>query len=78
MKESGIIEDLETFWKIFREIISSVKIPFTGEPLKGIQIMGFLETRVLDFENVIILITYSSNDLEIAVSYYRAGTFLHH
>lgn len=55
MKESEIVPDLETFWKIFREIISSVKIPFTGEPLKGLQVMGFLETRVLDFDNVIIL-----------------------
>ena len=55
LKENEIVKDLETFWKIFREIISSVKIPFTGEPLKGLQIMGFLETRVLDFDNVIIL-----------------------
>ena len=55
IRDSEISMDLETFWKIFREIISSVKIPFTGEPLKGLQVMGFLETRVLDFENVIIL-----------------------
>ena len=55
LKEREIVVDLETFWKIFREIITSVKIPFTGEPLKGLQIMGFLETRVLDFDNVIIL-----------------------
>ncbi len=55
MQGSTVITDIETFWKIFREIVSSVKIPFTGEPLKGLQVMGFLETRVLDFENVIIL-----------------------
>ena len=55
IKENEIISDLETFWKIFREIVSSVKIPFSGEPLKGLQIMGFLETRVLDFDNVIVL-----------------------
>lgn len=46
---------LETFWYLFREIIYSSKIPFTGEPLKGLQVMGFLETRVLDFDNVILL-----------------------
>jgi RecB family exonuclease len=47
--------ELETSWFLFREIIQSVKIPFTGEPLKGLQVMGFLETRVLDFDHVILL-----------------------
>ena len=32
-----------------------VKIPFSGEPLSGLQILGVLETRLLDFENLIIL-----------------------
>ena len=54
-KENDIEVDIQTFRKIFRELISTVKIPFTGEPLKGLQIMGFLETRVLDFDHVIVL-----------------------
>lgn len=45
----------EILWNLFNEITASVRIPFSGEPLNGLQIMGFLETRALDFENVIIL-----------------------
>jgi len=46
---------IDTFWKIFREIIQTVTLPFTGEPLRGLQIMGFLETRTLDFDNLFVL-----------------------
>jgi CRISPR/Cas system-associated exonuclease Cas4 (RecB family) len=45
----------QTFVKLFRQIIQTLRLPFTGEPLKGLQIMGVLETRNLDFENVFIL-----------------------
>lgn len=44
----------ETAWQIARKILRSIKIPFSGEPVRGLQVMGFLETRALDFENVII------------------------
>lgn len=53
--QNGFEVSVQTFRKIFREIISSVRIPFTGEPLKGLQVMGFLETRVLDFDRLIVL-----------------------
>lgn len=33
----------------------SLSIPFEGEPLSGLQVMGVLETRTLDFDNIIIL-----------------------
>ena len=45
----------ETFWYLFRQVISLVKIPFTGEPLQGLQIMGLLESRLLDFDTLIFL-----------------------
>lgn len=41
--------------KILQEHFRSVKIPFEGEPVKGLQIMGFLESRTLDFKHLIIL-----------------------
>jgi RecB family exonuclease len=45
----------ETAWIILRDLINAMRIPFSGEPIAGLQIMGFLETRALDFENVILL-----------------------
>lgn len=47
--------DIKSFIRLFRQLIRSHKIPFTGEPLKGLQVMGVLETRNLDFKNVFIL-----------------------
>ncbi|MEL7530702.1 MAG: PD-(D/E)XK nuclease family protein, partial [Bacteroidota bacterium] len=46
---------LRGFVNLFREVMQRVRIPFEGEPLVGLQIMGFLETRVLDFKRVYIL-----------------------
>lgn len=44
-----------TFFFLVGRMISSAKIAFEGEPLKGLQIMGVLETRCMDFENLIVL-----------------------
>ncbi len=55
LKDSGVHPDLRGFQKLFRQIIQSQKIPFSGEPLKGLQVMGVLETRNLDFDNVYVL-----------------------
>ncbi|MBL0740081.1 PD-(D/E)XK nuclease family protein [Chryseolinea lacunae] len=46
---------LKSFLRLFRQLIQAYKIPFTGEPLKGLQVMGVLETRNLDYKNVFIL-----------------------
>ncbi|MCA6378650.1 MAG: PD-(D/E)XK nuclease family protein [Cytophagales bacterium] len=47
--------ELSMLQKLFRQIARSGKVPFSGEPLKGIQIMGVLETRNLDFDHVHVL-----------------------
>lgn len=47
--------NLKAFLRLFRQLVKAQKIPFTGEPLKGLQVMGVLETRNLDFKNVFIL-----------------------
>lgn len=44
-----------TFFKLVRKILRNHHIPFSGEPLAGLQVMGILETRTLDFENIIVL-----------------------
>lgn len=46
---------ITTLKKLFISLSSAQGIPFTGEPLMGVQIMGMLETRTLDFENLILL-----------------------
>lgn len=45
----------KAFLRLFRQLVRSHKIPFVGEPLKGLQVMGVLETRNLDFKNVFVL-----------------------
>jgi ATP-dependent helicase/nuclease subunit B len=55
LDETGTTITLQTFHQIFRQTLESTSLPFSGEPLRGVQIMGMLETRTLDFENVILL-----------------------
>ena len=45
----------DTYMKILDRMLRIQSVPFSGEPLSGIQIMGILETRALDFRNLIIL-----------------------
>ena len=44
-----------TLQRLLMQIINSTTIPFHGEPLEGIQVMGVLETRNLDFDQVLLL-----------------------
>ncbi len=49
------ISTLKTLQMIFRQLSGQERIAFRGEPLQGLQVMGMLETRTLDFETVIML-----------------------
>ena len=44
-----------TWLRLLDELLAGEAVPFRGEPLKGLQVMGPLETRALDFRNVILL-----------------------
>lgn len=44
----------EQFHKTLKRAVAQIKVPFSGEPLEGLQVMGMLETRNLDFKTVII------------------------
>ncbi len=45
----------KTIYRLIRQTASEIRLPFTGEPLEGLQVMGMLETRSLDFKQVMIL-----------------------
>jgi len=45
----------ETYIRMLRNILQNLHVPLSGEPLQGLQILGLLETRNLDFENIVIL-----------------------
>jgi len=52
--EYNHIITIRSLYTVYKELISSETLDFQGEPLQGLQIMGMLESRVLDFETVII------------------------
>jgi len=49
------VRSMKSFLRLLRQLARAEKIPFSGEPLKGLQIMGVLETRNLDYKNVFVL-----------------------
>ncbi|MBK0369779.1 PD-(D/E)XK nuclease family protein [Flavobacterium agrisoli] len=49
-----VINKIDTLYTIYKQVIELAEVSFEGEPLDGLQIMGVLESRVLDFDTVII------------------------
>lgn len=57
LNETGDIPMLAppVFFRVMNQYLSKVTVPFEGEPLSGVQVMGILETRCLDFDNLVII-----------------------
>lgn len=47
--------DVATYTRLITQLVNSTSIPFHGEPAVGIQVMGLLETRNLDFDHLLLL-----------------------
>lgn len=47
--------DIKAFKQLFSQSAGTSSAPFIGEPLQGLQLMGVLETRTLDFEHLILV-----------------------
>lgn len=47
--------DIHAFKQLYNQVVGNSTAPFIGEPLRGLQIMGVLETRTLDFDYVILV-----------------------
>ena len=47
--------DVITLQRLVGHLIQTTSIPFHGEPARGLQVMGLLETRCLDFRHVLLL-----------------------
>ncbi|MCM4173909.1 PD-(D/E)XK nuclease family protein [Arenibacter sp. TNZ] len=54
MSQYAFADDLQSLESLYLEIVRNETLDFQGEPLEGLQIMGMLESRVLDFETVIL------------------------
>lgn len=54
-EEDHFIEEISTLEKIYTRLARRHKVTFKGEPLEGLQILGMLETRNLDFDNITLL-----------------------
>ena len=55
ISENKFSVELKTLDSILTQLIAKDVIPFQGEPLRGMQLMGILESRTLDFKNVIVM-----------------------
>ncbi|OJU55486.1 MAG: hypothetical protein BGN96_15670, partial [Bacteroidales bacterium 45-6] len=55
MKELKVSVQTDTFFRLLKKLVAGVSVSFEGEPLSGLQVMGVLETRAIDFDNLVLL-----------------------
>jgi len=55
LQKYPLVKEFHSFRTLLRQYVSQLDISFVGEPLDGLQLMGVLETRSLDFKKVIML-----------------------
>jgi len=55
IQSGDLLVDIITFQRLLSQLVQTTSIPFHGEPAEGIQLMGVLETRNLDFDHLLIL-----------------------
>ena len=55
IEEDELTVQSETFRRLLVKVLSATNIPFHGEPAIGMQVMGVLETRNLDFRHLVLL-----------------------
>ena len=55
MASGDLATDVITFCRLIRQVMSQTRVPYHGEPAVGLQVMGVLETRNLDFDHLLLL-----------------------
>lgn len=75
LTDCGVELTVPVVSSLARRMLQNVRIPYSGEPLSGLQVMGILETRNLDFDNVMIM---SMNDDNFPGNPAASSSFIPH
>ena len=60
-KDGDLKTDITTLGRLITQLMQTTTVPFHGEPVEGLQVMGILETRNLDFSHLLILSAQEGN-----------------